>query len=1142
MVQWPPSPVVEDETTALAKECSLGTVSQTAATEDYSVPSRGSVDQYPILCESKTQTETLPQKAGIDMASKSSQAGPSQAEPLLKPLPPKRERVSYITPTLDSELRGRASNAGKEADRSTPSAPRSQSASWVGDAPDSRFKPSISRIQTDVAGELLSMKAGTRRAPSPYSYTREPAKDRPDPLVRSATDHFLSPTHAVESPVSNRRPQSRQEIHGGSKDHDSSTDSEKKLKKTLRFADKPLGPTPSAPPRKSFSLPESRSGEQEPIDTKASQPDIDQTSKYRKHRHPHHSHDDHRERGNNATSDSEPDSQVLKRRSSRPSSKVRDLPVPSSPEDLVKLRQPKDSKDSIPDETLVQSRPSHRHERPRLGSFNQDMAHARKASTDDDPLRRVYRVRESRTPMTPPSVTTPKHMEDYFSEAFRDNALKHSRYTPRLSVDETAVFSPPTSPPRTPKSERRGRVEYFESPSSSPHRTPTSSRPPSLEESQIRDLKAHHSLLSQATAGAAAVAARVSPPTSRTPSTIDAALNNPNHVVVTKSRSRVSSPTRQPLPQSSFVDTSSASRSISRASSPQSEAIRPIIHRAESSSYAGHTSRPPSPSKETAKSAVRSDSSPYVPPRSRASSPQRESLRPIVHRADTYTYSQPRSRATSPQREPLKPAIRTDSVTRDKPRSRASSPQRETPKPIMRADSWSNIQSNPKRTYFSPGPQAKRPSTRDGLPMADLLSQPPPVQPQRTASFTSFEHQRPYVPHLPGPLHVMTAMSAAAPSSSLKVPPPLLRSQSASTPAEISQKVEDFALPPCPRFQPTQGLRDWLTIRGVPNVDICPKCAHALVATRYRAALVRSPDKPYNRNTVCAMSRPWVRIAVTQCIKRNRTDLSLVRDANTLAMGARPCEGTHLDVRQWWRVPDSLTDRAVPNFLACSACIGSVHAVYPELEHAFTRDALNQEGVCSLRCTSNEFYMYAEQLEKIAEKCRDRGQCKPKYLQPLVAAIKRFSTPRNYAECPRDRMLTARPWHFMDALPEFTVCDACFEEVVYPVVDKPYARDISRALQIVPASTYKGTDPAAAASGGLHPTSCQLYSDRMRRYFNDVVSGRVSWETFKNKVKERQAAQYRMIDMSRILAEDQKRGWDRRGDIERNWAYWKNLE
>jgi len=133
----------------------------------------------------------------------------------------------------------------------------------------------------------------------------------------------------------------------------------------------------------------------------------------------------------------------------------------------------------------------------------------------------------------------------------------------------------------------------------------------------------------------------------------------------------------------------------------------------------------------------------------------------------------------------------------------------------------------------------------------------------------------------------------------------------------------------------------------------------------------------------------------------------------------------------------------------------------------------------------------------------------------------------------------------MNALPEFTICEACYEEMVWPQREKPVARDISKVTKIVPYSASRGSGiSSSASSGGIgtHPIGCQLYSERMRRIFGDVVSGRISFEIFRNKVKERHAAQYRLTEMNKMYEEDQRMGWDRRADIEKNKQYWRSLE
>lgn len=335
-----------------------------------------------------------------------------------------------------------------------------------------------------------------------------------------------------------------------------------------------------------------------------------------------------------------------------------------------------------------------------------------------------------------------------------------------------------------------------------------------------------------------------------------------------------------------------------------------------------------------------------------------------------------------------------------------------------------------------------------------------------------------------------------------------------------------------------------MTFKDFLEPSICPDCSKALSITKFHSQLVRSRDKPYDRLTTCAISRPWIRIAIIESVKLNRSDLSLVKKASMLPEGARACEGNRPDIRTWWKLIDPGTDRAVPEFFACSACVGSVHQIFPDLPDQFKRDVLNQEKVCGLREDSRNFKALTDQLAQIAAKCRDRGKSHARYMQPFVDQVRRST---RYAECKRDTLSPSLVWHFAPALPEFTICERCYHEVVFPVEDKPFARDISKVLGRVPLLNTKGpVVNLATAKGvsnvGTQLTGCQLYSDRMRRLFHDMVMGKLPYEAFKAKVKERHATQYRLTEMNKLYEEDQKMGWDRRAEIEKNKAFWKTLE
>ena len=997
MVQWPPSPTVEDESTSLAKEHGLRGLVETVNCDDQSVPSRGEVDQYPVIVDSDTNTEIPVKKAS--KPSRNPSFSKRTEQPRVSAM--FRGETGLHTPPLsDNEawVRPNAPETKENKDEETRSS-RSKSTTRAEEVRQSR--PAISRIQTDVAGELHRMKRGIRRAPSPYSYTREAGTFRVDHVTRQSSSSFLSPTHATTSPGSFQSTTRQQERHTGHRDCDNSTDSEQRSKTSLRFAEARQRPVIQ---QDRLSTAFSDAAPQAKVQDSTERKDYADSSNSSDRWGYIKMHQD------GSSTDSLRKAQRAGTRSSRAASKTRESPYSSSAEESVRSEQYGSTKKPSSDELPVRRRSSHRREKPQLAEPSSHFgAQNKSGSSDDDATRHIHRVRDGRTPMTPPTITTPNYMEDYFSKAFQNNALKPSTYTPRSFVDESPLYSPPTSPPRTPRTDRPSRREFYESPSPSPHRTPQHSRGPSLDENQFKELKAHTSLLSQATSAAAALASRASPP---------------------------------------------ASRSASNA-----------IETTFACSSNGLTTKP----------------------RSRASSPQCERVR----RSDTSTYGE---------------------------------------------------QAMPRITY-PPVPQSKRPSTRDGLPKTELSTPVAIPTPQRNASWTGYDQQyRVQGGHFGGPLHTMTTMSTTLPTTQLNVPPPLYRSQSANTPQELTQKVSDFTLPLCPRSQPTQGLRDWCSIRDIPSLEICPKCVQTISTTRYRTLLVRSVDKPYDKSTVCALSKPWIRTAFSQCVKQNKSDISFVKKACILPDGARPCEGPKPDVRMWWKLIDPATDRAVPDFFACSACVGSVHQIFPDLPDQFRRDVLNQEKICSLHPGSKHFNTFMEQLDQIGEKCRDRGKSSARYMQPFVDHVRRTT---RHVECARDTLVPNRAWHFMNALPEFTICEACYEEMVWPQREKPVARDISKVTKIVPYSASRGSGiSSSASSGGIgtHPIGCQLYSERMRRIFGDVVSGRISFEIFRNKVKERHAAQYRLTEMNKMYEEDQRMGWDRRADIEKNKQYWRSLE
>jgi len=87
----------------------------------------------------------------------------------------------------------------------------------------------------------------------------------------------------------------------------------------------------------------------------------------------------------------------------------------------------------------------------------------------------------------------------------------------------------------------------------------------------------------------------------------------------------------------------------------------------------------------------------------------------------------------------------------------------------------------------------------------------------------------------------------------------------------------------------------------------------------------------------------------------------------------------------------------------------------------------------------------------------------------FTAYVEKFA---HIPECPRDNVVE-RPCYMMPTIAEFTVCEECYDETIKP--------DRQRGTQL---TTLFNTTPTPLPDG----FSCQLYSDRMRRVWQQAVA------------------------------------------------------
>lgn len=283
------------------------------------------------------------------------------------------------------------------------------------------------------------------------------------------------------------------------------------------------------------------------------------------------------------------------------------------------------------------------------------------------------------------------------------------------------------------------------------------------------------------------------------------------------------------------------------------------------------------------------------------------------------------------------------------------------------------------------------------------------------------------------------------------------------------------------------------------------------------------------------MSQPWLRIAFIQAVKQRRTPqemTGLLKDLLHLPEGTRPCAGKESETRKWYQLIDPFDGSTVPGFEVCTHCVRNVDLVFPHLRGIFTRTtSLLQERVCNLNTQSKRFPGYIEQLDKAASRFDAEKSLKKPDVQDLARYARRVA---NIHDCTRDNMMFSAEWHFMSKLPEFTVCPECFEEVVRPVYDRPLANAIPKKPRLLPISQESRYVQAGA-------TSCQLYSARMRKVFQDALRNS-DFDLLRDAAVKRHNVEIRCQARHRELMQEIKAGYDRAAEVRRNMQMWQNWE
>ncbi|KAH9875095.1 hypothetical protein J1614_004583 [Plenodomus biglobosus] len=352
-------------------------------------------------------------------------------------------------------------------------------------------------------------------------------------------------------------------------------------------------------------------------------------------------------------------------------------------------------------------------------------------------------------------------------------------------------------------------------------------------------------------------------------------------------------------------------------------------------------------------------------------------------------------------------------------------------------------------------------------------------------------------------------------------------------------------LPSCPRNTPSRH-DDWYSLRGYESFAMCPTCYESSFAkTRFAGDF--SQDRLYERpaERICDFSSPWIRIAWLLIINQRLRSLELLYMLADIMKVERPCPGDRevgSDWADWYGVVDYREEgEHIPNFAVCSCDKKMLEALFPSMQGSFSRLSTKypyDQGRhdCSFRTSSRRSRTYLDLLVDLDTEARSLNR--PLDVNRFIQLVRDNAYK---GECCRNKALIRKPWHFIPSLPEFTVCEECYNDLIWPAMHSRVSQStipylFNKTIQLVP-----GEDPDLGSS-------CCLYSPRMRRIWDmSVMEDDFSYLT--RKVLERRRAESSLsrerkgIMKWMLELEKGSRQWERaKSELDRlnqEWALWE---
>lgn len=357
-------------------------------------------------------------------------------------------------------------------------------------------------------------------------------------------------------------------------------------------------------------------------------------------------------------------------------------------------------------------------------------------------------------------------------------------------------------------------------------------------------------------------------------------------------------------------------------------------------------------------------------------------------------------------------------------------------------------------------------------------------------------------------------------------------SQSASarqpSPAQKLPNPSGLCLIPCPRSTPVTGHQDWYTLKGLTHLDICPTCMNQIAHSRFRDFFIPSLPQSPDQAVRCAFSNPWTRLAWTQMIKKKHDSLEVLYQMTRPPPGIRRCPGRIITNQTWHRVVDPDTGLYLPRFHICGSCTRKVRILMPGHRDTFTHCPEPQERACDFVPNSPRFVQFIDLLDSSATRAEKDPSRRPDIREFLSYARRKVVL----RDCRRDRAVMST-WHYIPSLPELSVCEDCYDEVVWPLAKNNHAiaRMFSTSMRLLP-----GDGP-----NRCREASCQLYSSKMRALFRDATS-KNDFQALKNISLRRFEAEQRFKDRREELIIAEEKGYNCDVEMKKAVDEWRRWE